>query len=209
MTTMLYLVRHAEQELAEPELTAEEDPAAGISALGQDQAQLLGQRLRGVKLDGIHHSPSLRARQTAYVMAESLPGVSVRESELLRDRTPMPERGLENDYSEAELAWLAEVPVDERDPGGVEISAALRYFTSEVEGDHVLVTHAFVIGWFVRSALMAPTNSWLGLSPFNAGLTVIRCRPDHPEQPITLIGYNDIGHLPLEVRGRTPVALSA
>jgi serine/threonine-protein phosphatase PGAM5 len=203
MTTMLYLVRHAEQEL-----TPDEDPAAGISAVGQDQARLLGQRLRGVPLDGIHHGPATRARETAYVVAESLPGVAVRESELLDDRTPMPEPGLEIAYSEAELAWLTNVPISERDPGGARITSAIEYFGSLGEGQHVLITHAFVIGWFVRSALGSPTNSWMGLNPFNAGLTVIRHRPDHPDQPVSLISYNDLGHLPVEVRGRTPVALS-
>lgn len=203
MTTMLYLVRHAEQEL-----TPDEDPSAGISAVGQDQARLLGQRLRGVALDGIHHGPAARARQTAYVMAESLPGVAVRESELLQDRTPTPEPGLESEYSEAEQSWLADVPASERDPGGVQISSAIKHFASLGEGQHVLVTHAFVIGWFVRSALGSPTSSWMGLNPFNAGLTVIRHRPDHPEQPVSLISYNDLGHLPLEVRGRTPVELT-
>jgi broad specificity phosphatase PhoE len=202
MTTMLYLARHAEQAL-----TPDEDPAAGISALGQDQARLLGQRLRGVTLDGIHHSPAARARETAYVVAESLTGVSVQASDLLRDRTPMPEPGRESDYSEAELTWLSDVPADERDPGGNEITSAIKHFSSLGEGQHLLITHAFVIGWFVRSALEAPARAWMGLNPFNAGLTVIRYRPEHPEQPVTLIGYNDVGHLPLEVRGRTPVEL--
>ena len=204
MTTMLYLVRHAEQDL-----TPDEDPAVGISALGQDQARLLGQRLQPVKLAGIHHGPAARARQTAYVMAESLPGVAVRASDLLQDRTPIPEPGRENEYSEAELSWLADVPVSERDPGGAQITSAIKYFASLGEGQHVLVTHAFVIGWFVRSALRSPTNGWMGLNPFNAGLTVIRYRPDHPEQPVSLISYNDVGHLPLKARGRTPVALSS
>src|SRR5690349_426576 len=116
MTTMLYLARHAEQEL-----TANEDPAVGISALGQDQARLLGKRLRGVKLDGIHHSPLARARETAYVVAQTMPGVPVRSSHLLRDLTPVPEPTEMSDYSEAELTWLAHVPAEECDPGGAEI----------------------------------------------------------------------------------------
>jgi probable phosphoglycerate mutase len=202
MTTMLYLARHAEQEL-----TANEDPAVGISALGQDQARLLGKRLRGVKLDGIHHSPLARARETAYVVAQTMPGVPVRSSHLLRDLTPVPEPTEMSDYSEAELTWLAHVPAEECDPGGAEISSAIKHFSSLGDGQHLLITHAFVISWFVRDALGAPPRRWMGLNAFNTGLTVIRYRPDHPDQPVTLIGYNDVGHLPLELRGRTPVDL--
>src|SRR5687768_8402383 len=116
MTTMLYLARHAEQDLS-----PSEDPSVGISALGQDQARLLGQRL-----NGIHHSPPTRARETAYVVAEGLSGVPVRSSDLLRDLTPVPEPGEMSDNSDAELTWLTCVPVEECDPGGREISLAIK-----------------------------------------------------------------------------------
>jgi serine/threonine-protein phosphatase PGAM5 len=204
MTTMLYLARHAEQEL-----TAKNNPAAGISALGQDQARLLGKRLRAVKFDAIQHSPAARARETAYVVAQTMPDVPVRSSELLRDLTPVPELAEMRDYSEAELTWLAHVPAEECDPGGAEISSAIKHFSSLGASRQLLITHAFVISWFVRAALDAPPRRWLGLNPFNAGLTVIRYRPDHPDQPVTLIAYNDVGHLPLEFRGRTPVDLDS
>lgn len=204
MTTMIYLARHAEQEL-----TAQEDPGVGISALGQDQARMLGKRLRSVTFDGIHHGPAARARQTAYVVAGFMASVPVQSSDLLRDHTPVPERGELGDYSEAELTWLAHVPAAECDPGGVEITSAIKHFSSLGKGTHLLITHAFVISWFVRSALNAPARSWMGLNSFNAGLTVIRYRPGHPDQPATLIAYNDIGHLPRELRGRTPVDLQS
>jgi probable phosphoglycerate mutase len=204
MTTMLYLVRHAEQEL-----TANESPTVGISSIGKEQARLLGQRLRGVKFDGIHHSPAARARETAYVVALSLPGVPVQESEFLRDRTPVPDRSELRDYSEAELTWLAHVPAEECDPGGAEITSAIKHFSSLGDSQHLLITHAYVVSWFVRAALETPNRRWMGLNPFNASLTVIRYRPDHPDQPVTLIGYNDLGHLPLELRGRTPVHLDS
>jgi serine/threonine-protein phosphatase PGAM5 len=194
--TTLYLVRHAEQEH-----TPDEDPAAGISALGREQARLLADRLRTsiesgmVPLAGIHHSPLLRAEQTARLLADGLPGVPVQSSELLTDRTPFPEPGRESDYSERELEWLAGVPPGERDAGAKIITAAIAHFASLGDsgtGHHLLVTHAFVVGWFVRAALDAPVSRWLGLNPFNAGLTVIRYAP---ERPPAVISYNDVGHL--------------
>jgi probable phosphoglycerate mutase len=119
----------------------------------------------------------------------------------------MPGPGAQAEYSPAELAWLQDVPAAERDPGGAEITAAIKHFSSLGEGHHLLISHAFVVGWFVRSALAAPVRAWMGLNPFNAGLTVIRYRPDHPDRPAALISYNDVGHLPLEVRGSVPVDL--
>jgi serine/threonine-protein phosphatase PGAM5 len=210
LVTLLYLVRHAEQEHSPAE-----DPAVGISARGRLQARLLGQRLSGVPFAGIHHSPVKRAEETAQLVAESLPGVPLRSSVLLTDRTPVPSPEQEAGYPASDLPWLATVPVEERDEGGTQISAALRHFARLGDGvrtpggqpgpgHHLLITHAFVIGGFVREALDAPAWRWLGLNPFNCGLTVIDCRPGSAP---TLISFNDIGHLPLEVRGRAPLEL--
>jgi serine/threonine-protein phosphatase PGAM5 len=206
--TLLYLVRHAEQEH-----TPDEDPSVGISVRGGQQARLLGQRLGGVPFDGIHHSPVTRAEETARLVAESLPGVPVHASALLTDRTPYPSPEQRAVYPAQSLPWLATVPVQERDEGGAQISAAMHHFarladdapTSQPQPRrHLLVTHAFVIGAMVREALDAPAWRWIGLRPFNCALTVIRCEP---EQQPTLISFNDIGHLPLEVRGRAPLDL--
>jgi probable phosphoglycerate mutase len=68
----------------------------------------------------------------------------------------------------------------------------------------LLVTHNFVIGWFVRHALDAPAWRWMGLNQFNCALTIIQIRTDLPPMLIT---FNDVGHLPLDLRGRSPVAL--
>ena len=123
--TLLYLVRHAEQEQ-----TPDEDPTVGISPRGRQQARLLGQRLKDVPFDGIHHSPALRAEETAQLVAESLPGIPVHASALLSDRTPMPSPEQEASYPPQALPWLATVPVAERDESAIQISAAMRYFAA-------------------------------------------------------------------------------
>ncbi|MFG3699729.1 histidine phosphatase family protein [Micromonospora sp. NPDC047620] len=40
----------------------------------------------------------------------------------------------------------------------------------------MVVTHTFLIAWFVRHALDAPERRWLGFNAHNGGLTVIRYR---------------------------------
>ena len=61
----------------------------------------------------------------------------------------------------------------------------------------LLVTHNFLIGWLVRAALDAPQWRWMGLHHANAALTVIRYAPG---RPASLLFYNDMGHLPAELR---------
>jgi len=61
----------------------------------------------------------------------------------------------------------------------------------------LIVTHAFLIGWFVRHALDAPEWRWLGLNAANAALAVIRCTTDRPPM---LASVNDMAHLPPDLR---------
>lgn len=58
--------------------------------------------------------------------------------------------------------------------------------------DELLVTHAFVVGWFVRHVLDAPEWRWMGLNAANGGVTVVQW---HSDRPPTLVSYNDTGHL--------------
>ena len=76
--------------------------------------------------------------------------------------------------------------------------------TGDADRCELLITHNFVIGWFVRHALDAPAWRWMELNQFNCALTIIQIGPALPP---TLITFNDMGHLPTDLRGHTPVAL--
>ena len=201
--TLLYLVRHGEQEHASG---GGEDPGAGLSALGQEQAGYLGRRLARVPFDVIRHGPARRAAETAAILAQYLPGVPVTESDLLADRTPVPVAGQEGSVP-AEYRWFLDtVPEQERDPGGSRLNAAIAQLGVVGGADRceLLVTHNFVIGWFVRHVMYAPWWRWMGLNQFNCGLTIIRVSDEeHP----ALVTFNDIGHLPVDRRGDPPVRL--
>jgi len=78
VTRFLYLVRHGQA-----------DPHDGpLSADGEQQARLTGQRLKDVPFSTIYHGPLPRAAQTALLIAASLPGVPVSECELAGDYLP-------------------------------------------------------------------------------------------------------------------------
>jgi broad specificity phosphatase PhoE len=153
----------------------------GSAGWGVAQSRLLGDRLRG---EGaaveVRHSPRRRAVETAAVLGEVC-GTPTIADPLLDDRTPVPAPGEEALYPDWMRAWFGSVPEDERDEGGAQLSAAVE-----------LVTHAFVVGWFVQQILAGPVFAWTLIAAANAGLTTIDRRPGRPPQ---LAGVNDVGHL--------------
>ncbi|MET7338095.1 histidine phosphatase family protein [Nonomuraea sp. NPDC005650] len=188
MTRYLYLTRHGE---ATPDET-------GLTANGRRQAALLGERLKDVPLSAVHHGPLPRAAQTARLIAEHLPGVPVCVSEAAGDYLPyVPVRSeLPPEHADRFLGFLGQFPAD----GGAElVRQAEELFTGPVEEERheLVVTHNFLIGWLVRAALDAPGWRWLGLNHCNAALTVIRYASDRPS---SLLFYNDMAHLPPELR---------
>lgn len=188
----LYLVRHAAVDHAASD---GDDPE--LSAIGLAQARALAERLRTLPIDSIQHSPQRRAAQTADALAALLPRCRAHQTELLRDRTPVPSPDRLDRYPPEYHAWLAETSADERDDDGKAIQAAIAQLSvptaaNEPDVRHVLVTHAFVVGEFVRHALDAPPWRWLTLVPGNASITIVRYALDAPP---SLIAFNDTGHL--------------
>lgn len=199
--TLVYLVRHGEQS------SDETGPDAGLSELGRRQARRLGERLRAVPFDTVHHSAAARATQTADEIAAWLPGTPVHACPYAADLTPVPAPGRAEQKAPQRYAdFLDAVPEPERDPGGVRLQAAVEHWgrVGDVDRYELVVTHNFVIGWAVRHALDAPYWRWLGLNQFNCGLTIVQWRNDAPP---TLVSFNDIGHLPTGERGQPPVEL--
>jgi probable phosphoglycerate mutase len=170
---------------------------------GRRQAVLLGERLRRSPLTAVHHGPLPRAAQTARLICDQLDDVPLRLSEPAGDYIPyLPRREeLPPESADAMLAHLSNFPAEEREHGPELAQAALARFTGPVDGDQprheLIVTHNFLIGWLVRAALDAPKWRWMGLNHANAALTVIRYAPG---RPASVLFYNDLGHLPAELR---------
>lgn len=142
--TELYLVRHGEAAGAD-----RSDP--GLSERGTAQARALGARLADHRFAGVVHSPRRRAAQTAANLSESLPGVPVRPSSRLDDRTPVPSITRRAEYPERYWSWLDDTALDERDEDGAFLSEAISDITAAAmreadTGPLLAVTHAFVIG---------------------------------------------------------------
>lgn len=188
MTRHLYLARHGE---ADGDLTEN----------GRRQANLLAERLKTLPLQAIHHSPAPRATQTARLIATHLPDIPLHESELLGDYPPyLPTDGeLPPRFAAAAHAHINHFPEPDLTNGPWLARRAIERFTGPVEPDRheLIVTHNQIVCWFARDALAAPNWRWLGLNAANAALTIITYRPGRPPELVT---FNDLAHLPAELR---------
>jgi broad specificity phosphatase PhoE len=189
----LYLTRHAEP-----------DDEGRLTERGVRQAELLGLRLSSVPFGSVRHGPLPRATETARLVARQLGGqVPVIELEAAGDyvpHVPAPHE-VDPEHRPGVMAFLADVSSEDA-ARGVEFAAeAIRLLTgpepSEDDSHHLVVTHAFTIGWLVRHACAAPPWRWVGLDNGHAALTVLRYFTDRPP---AVVVFNDMSHLPHELR---------
>ena len=198
MVQYIYLVRHGEQQDAEYGL--DDGP---LSPRGVRQAQLIAERLGGVPFTGAWHSPLQRAAETAAIMSERLPALDWQSSPLLFDCIPS---GKAPETPSAYDPFFGSVTDEEIDAGRAQMEDAVAEFLQPRRSQRhdLLITHNFVIAWFVREVLGAPDWRWVGINQANCGLTVLQQKPG---RPWTLVTHNDLGHLPVELRTGLPEPL--
>lgn len=192
----LYLARHGEA-IDEGEL----------SPIGREQAELLGRRLAEHPITAVHHSPLPRAAATAEIVAAHLPGAAVRSGEVYGDYVPAaPPREELPPRHAAFLDGFTETELASGPPLAAE-AIARHAGPAAAETHELIVTHNYLIAWFVRHALGAPDARWMGLNQGNCALTAILYRP---EAPPSLLFFNDMSHLPPDLRWTGfPAALRA
>jgi len=194
VTHYLYLVRHGEHIDAEHGL--EDGP---LSPRGRRQAELLADRLSGVPIDAVWHSPLERAAETARAVAGRLPSLDPAPSALLFDCVPT---GMTAGTPSIYEAFFRSYTDAELEAGAAQMSDAVAEFLVRKNGAHeLLITHNTVIAWFVREVMGAPAWRWLTLNQAHCGLTVLAQRPG---RPWTLVSHNDLAHLPFELRTGLP-----
>lgn len=188
---VLFLVRHGEQQ------DAEWGVADGpLSPRGVRQATAVAERLGGVPFRNVWHSPLQRASETAQIMAQQLPALQPEPSSLLFDCVPT---GFSPEMPHTFEAFFNSVTEDEIEAGRAQMADAVgEFLTPARESTYdLLITHNFVIGWFVREALNAPDWRWVGINQAHCGLTMIQYRTGRMPE---LVVHNDLGHLPVELR---------
>ncbi len=196
MAHYIYLVRHGEQLDAEYGL-----PDGPLSPRGVRQARAIAERLGGVPFSRAWHSPLQRAEETAAIMTERMPALQSVPSALLMDCIPS---GPEPSMPSAFEPFFGGISPQEIDAGQAQMADAVDEFLVPAREDRhdLLITHNFVIAWFVREVFGAPAWRWLGINQANCGLTIIRVRS---AKPPVLVTHNDLGHLAPELRTGMPV----
>lgn len=182
----IYLVRHGNY-VADPK--ADEKLGPGLSPLGVAQAHLAGARLAALssgRFDALHASPMQRARDTAAIIGQALPGQRFDVVDDIAECTP-PTR-------------MASIMAEEKPADLAACTAALdrvfvKYFVpaqGRVQTD-LFVCHGNVIRSLVVRALGVDADAWLGMSVGQASITKLRV---HPDGRIQVIAVGDVGHLP-------------
>jgi len=198
VTHYIYLVRHGEHQ------DADQGVADGpLSPRGRRQAEALADRLSGLPLSAVWHSPLERAAETARAVADRLPAVDPQPSALLFDCVPT---GMTEETPAVYEPFFGSVTEEEIDAGRAQMNDAINAFLVRKQGDvhEVLITHNFVIAWFVREVLQMPEWRWMTLNQAHCGLTVISQKPG---RPWTLLTHNDLAHLPFELQTGLPESL--
>ncbi len=196
MSHYLYMVRHGEQQDAEYGM-----PDGPLSERGKRQAHAIAERLGGVPFTGAWHSPLTRASETARIMTERMPALESQPSALLMDCIPS---GPTPDMPHAFEPFFGGITREQIEAGEAQMTDAVSEWLSPAREDRhdLLITHNFVIAWFVRETFGAAPWRWMAVDQANCGLTIIRVRS---AKPPVLLTHNDLGHLPAELRTGLPV----
>lgn len=190
----LYLARHGAA-----------DALGNLLPLGREQCALLAQRLGGVPLDAIWHSPLARAAESARIIAASFPSALLDEAPELVDHVPYVPPVAER--SPASIGFFDGYS-DEEAAVGEHTARRLTHRFAHAPGPgrrsthELLITHAYPVAWLVCEALCAPHQSWLSLMQIaNTGLTIIEYADSEPP---AILCVNDQSHLPLPTPPPTP-----
>ena len=132
-----------------------------------------------------------RAKQTAEVIGNDFPELTLEQSDLIRECTPP--------------TWREDVMAETKSSevegcvNNLEQAFQKYFITSPDDNDRndIIVCHGNVIRYFLTKVLKVDTMSWLQMSISNCSLTIIRILPNGN---MKLDAFSDYGHIPENMR---------
>jgi serine/threonine-protein phosphatase PGAM5 len=191
-TRTVYLVRHGQHQYIEPMRGAQSEGLdVGLTPLGEEQANRLGERLSPLPIGAIHTSPLPRAIQTAEIVAHRLPAASLHTSDLLAECLPCvppppQDRVFLRRYPPEQIAA-------DRDRAEEVFDRYLK--TARITDKHqVLICHSNLIRYLTARVLGAPPEALTySMEICNGSITEVLIRSNGR---MDLVSFNDVGYLP-------------
>lgn len=182
----IYLIRHGEYSPQDDNIP---DSLNALTPLGVAQARFVAARLKSmnIKFNSLISSTMMRAKQTAIIINQDFPELSLEQSDLIRECTPPTRR---KDVMADETEFSLNDCVENLE------QAFQKYFTPSPDEEYrndIIVCHGNVIRYFVTKVLNVDTTSWLQMSISNCSLTIVRIFPDGH---MKLDAFSDYGHIP-------------
>lgn len=185
----IVLVRHGQYD---PDPKADPKLGPHLSNLGVAQASLAAARLAGseVPFDALFASPVQRARDTAAIIAASMPGRIFNVLDDLAECTPPTRR--KDVMAEEKPADLAACKAQ------LDRLFATAFVPARgAERTEMMVCHGNVTRYLVTRALNVDPMAWLEMSVGHASITTIRIEADGS---MRVIAVGDVGHIPPNLR---------
>lgn len=175
----------------------DEEDTGALTKLGRKQALVTSRALVIEPLDAIHVSTLLRAKQTAAIVGEAFPHLTLRASSLLCEAIPtkLPKR----------LAPHVEPGQVAQDRIRVTKAAKRLFRPAKTARTELVVCHGNIIRYLFCLALGVKPETWIRLHTHHCGLTEIAVLPNGQLRGVR---YNDLGHLPHAMRTMSGKATS-
>lgn len=178
----LIFVRHGQYE---------EHTSGALTPLGRKQAAKTADALRRLAVEVVWTSTLLRATETASIVAARQPRARLKRSALLCEVIP----------TKLPRHVKLRVPVDaarvESDRQRADRAFARLFRNARSESTGIVVCHGNLIRYLVCRALGIDPKLWMRLDSSHCGLTEFRVLP---HGVVRVVRYNDVGHMPLEMR---------
>jgi len=189
-TRHILLVRHGQYDME-----AKDDLNRHLTDVGKRQAQITGERLKGmdIKFDRVIASTMTRAQETANLICEAVQDIPREDCSLLREGAPWPPLPKSNNWKPARFEFYQDYP---------RIEGAFRKYIHRADVDQsedtydLVVCHGNVIRYFVCRALQFPREGWLRMSVGHCGMTWITIRPSGS---VSLRELGGVQHLPPDI----------